>query len=407
MLGRPRLPLNTTGEIRTHQVDTTRWVAIAKHRDPDGRTRQYQRTGPTKAKATARLKKGLADPDHVRTGPTTMTALAARYFEILDEEVRQGERSPGTVRLYRGHWARHGAPKLGGLTLAEAGVPELDRFMLALRSECGPNVAKSVRAVLSGMLGLAARYGAIPSNPVRDVSRIRRVAKPVRALTPSEAVDLWMKLLALAKMPGETVWAQRRTYTPTRIHPYLPDLALWMLGTSQRIGQALALHWPWVDLDAATATLGPNVIRVKGEGLRLNTGTSKTQAQVLDLPETVVAMLLVRRQATHYPLGPVFPDALGGLRDPSNVQHDLRRALGMAGYEWVTSHVFRKTVATVLDDAGLSARMIADQLSHARPSMTQDHYMARKARNPRAVAAIEAMLATEPGQRVVSLDRPN
>lgn len=59
-------------------------------------------------------------------------------------------------------------------------------------------------------------------------------------------------------------------------------------------------------------------------------------------------------------------------------------------FSWITSHSFRKTVATILDDAGQSGRQIADQLGHARPSMTQDVYVGRKARNPRAVAALEA-----------------
>jgi integrase len=121
----------------------------------------------------------------------------------------------------------------------------------------------------------------------------------------------------------------------------------------------------------------------------------------------VVAMLIRRRQETLNPLGPVFPDRFGGLRDPHNTLGDLRRALDMAGYRWVTSHVFRKTVATVLDDAGLSARHIADQLSHARPSMTQDNYLARRAINPEAVAAIEAMLATAPARTVLPLDQPS
>jgi len=38
---------------------------------------------------------------------------------------------------------------------------------------------------------------------------------------------------------------------------------------------------------------------------------------------------------------------------------------------------FRKTVATLVDDSGLSARIGADQLGHARPSMTQDVYISR------------------------------
>jgi integrase len=56
---------------------------------------------------------------------------------------------------------------------------------------------------------------------------------------------------------------------------------------------------------------------------------------------------------------------------------------------WITSHSFRKTTATVLDDDGQSGRQIADQLGHSRPSMTQDIYMGRKARNPGAAEALD------------------
>ncbi|MEU4666829.1 tyrosine-type recombinase/integrase [Amycolatopsis sp. NPDC023774] len=56
------------------------------------------------------------------------------------------------------------------------------------------------------------------------------------------------------------------------------------------------------------------------------------------------------------------------------------------------SHAFRKTAATVLDEAGLSARMIADQLGHTRPSMTQDRYMGRGTVSPATAAALEDIL---------------
>jgi integrase len=49
---------------------------------------------------------------------------------------------------------------------------------------------------------------------------------------------------------------------------------------------------------------------------------------------------------------------------------------------WITSHSFRKTTATILDDAGQSARQIADQLGHARPSLTQDVYMGAASEEP-------------------------
>lgn len=42
-------------------------------------------------------------------------------------------------------------------------------------------------------------------------------------------------------------------------------------------------------------------------------------------------------------------------------------------------HTYRKTVATLLDTGGATAREIADQLGHSRVSMTQDRYLGRRA----------------------------
>jgi integrase len=66
----------------------------------------------------------------------------------------------------------------------------------------------------------------------------------------------------------------------------------------------------------------------------------------------------------------------------------LRAVLDGVGYGWVTSNNFRKTVATRLDEVGLTAREIADQLGHARPSMTLDVYLGRRQSVNVAVAAV-------------------
>ncbi len=63
---------------------------------------------------------------------------------------------------------------------------------------------------------------------------------------------------------------------------------------------------------------------------------------------------------------PVFPDTRGGWRDRSNVGAALRRLRGGSESELVETHTYRKTVATLLDQSGASARMIADQLGHSR-----------------------------------------
>ena len=87
----------------------------------------------------------------------------------------------------------------------------------------------------------------------------------------------------------------------------------------------------------------------------------------------------------------MFSNSLGGLRDPKNTRRDVRAALDRAGFNWVTSHTLRKTTATMLDEAGLSARVIADQLG-ARPSMRQDVYMGRKVVDARVAEALEDAL---------------
>lgn len=73
----------------------------------------------------------------------------------------------------------------------------------------------------------------------------------------------------------------------------------------------------------------------------------------------------------------VFPSTVGSLRDPSAVHSEWRTVRAKLGIDWVTSHTLRKTLATLLDAQGLSARAGADQLGHAQISMTQNVYMGR------------------------------
>jgi integrase-like protein len=105
------------------------------------------------------------------------------------------------------------------------------------------------------------------------------------------------------------------------------------------------------------------------------------------LCRTAVEMLRLRPHGT--PDQTVFCSALGGLRDRDNVIGDLRNALNAAGFEWVTSHTFRRTVATLMDQSGLTARAAADQLGHSHPSLTQDVYYGRRIANTGAADVLE------------------
>jgi len=156
-----------------------------------------------------------------------------------------------------------------------------------------------------------------------------------------------------------------------------------MLATGLRIGECLGVLWFEMDLQTARVDVSSTVIRWSGHGLVRKTTKSKAGERSLLMPSWIVAELQTRFSGGVRMDEPVFANSLGGLRDPKNTRRDFRAALDRAGFEWVTTLSFRKTTATLLDQAGLSARVVAEQLGHARPSMTQDVYMGRKAVDPK------------------------
>jgi integrase len=114
--------------------------------------------------------------------------------------------------------------------------------------------------------------------------------------------------------------------------------------------------------------------------------------RTLALPLSAIAVLRRRFMSGARLDQPLFPSLTGGFRDPANVRRELREAGGDAALTWVTSHTFRKTAATILGEAALSARLVADQLGHSRTSMTQDYYLGRRTVDSQAEVALEAAL---------------
>jgi integrase len=339
-----------------------------------------ERCGRSKGDAERKLAVAFRD----RTGPhqgsitaeTRFREVAEAWFARIVAAVEQGRRSPGTAERYRWHLDRIVLPGLGELRVREVSVSRVDVFLAAVRDNTGTATARACRSVVSGVLGVAVRHGALTTKPTREAERIEvGPRRAPRALTSEECVS-W-----LAKLEADPV-ATRKD---------LPDLTRFMLATGVRIGETLAVYWPEVDLDAGMVDVSHTVIRLKGQGLIRKRTKTAAGDRTLALPSWAVAMLRRRREATEDEFGPVFPDSLGGLRDPSNTRRDLRDARGSEDFAWVTSHVFRKTAATVLDEAGLSARKVADQLGHARPSMTQDVYLGRKVASWDAADALEGL----------------
>jgi integrase len=388
LMARPPLPVGTAGKIRFQKLANRRVRARVNVRDFDGETREVSRFGPTQAAAERRLKEALRD----RSGPpaggeiTADTRLreAAKLWwaEVEDSE----ELSEQTKDIYE-RANKRVLQALGGLLMREVDVPTCDRFIKAVRKNHGPSAAKTAKTALSLLLGMAVRHGALDTNPIRDVAKIStgHRSRP-RALSTEAAEALLTKIAADEEARELDV----------------VDLVEFLDGTGMRIGEALGVRGETVDLDAGVVEVNATVVRLKSKGTVLQEWP-KTQAgwRVIALPGHLVE-LCRRRMAMSWPdearrvvliaadgemveqaageVGLLFPGLFGGVRNPSNANRDIRAVLTRIdeeAYGWVTTHTFRKTVATRLDDAGLSARQIADHLGHSKPSMTQDVYMGR------------------------------
>jgi integrase len=75
-----------------------------------------------------------------------------------------------------------------------------------------------------------------------------------------------------------------------------------------------------------------------------------------------------------------------------------QRVYTSLGAPGVTTHSFRKSLATLIDDKGLSARVGADQLGHTNVSMTQDKYMSRGRVHTQVADLLDRLIAEPDGQ---------
>jgi len=387
-MARPRLPLGAHGKVSRTEQTKNRWIAKARVRDLDGVTRLIERRSPTGVvdKYGAQAEAALIDAISERTAPSagdlTGESLLSAVWQIYRAQLVADGKAPRTLDRYDYVGAKI-TTGLGSIRVREATTTRLDTFVRTLAVKSGPSVARTARVLLSGMFKLAARYGACASNPVRDVSAVRTTAKASRALTVDDVQAILRGITTSTKELPPLARATQRT-SRTTVADYcaeadLVDVVTMFAATGGRISEVLGLRWSDVNLEARTVNITGKVIGVKGRGL-IRDNNTKTEAgkRVLPLPLFAVAMLLarqVRAEANMHNV--VFPSSAGTLRDPDGVSKQWRRVREALGYEWVTSHTFRRTLATIIDAEGMSARIGADQLGHRHVSMTQDVYMGR------------------------------
>lgn len=385
-MARPSLPLGSYGKI-TFLTEGKAHVARVQFRDFDGVVRTVRRAGKSRAAAERALKAALVErqapiAQAQLTGSCRFAKAAELWFAEFETLVNDGQRSPGTLDTYRYIYNTHIKPVLDALRVREVTTPVVDRTLSAIKAKSNAR-ARTSKVIISGVMQYAVRHGAAVLNPVREVARIDGTPKRrPRALTAEERQQ-WLDAVEMDKRARD--WD-------------LPDLTVMMLATGCRIGECLAIGWTEVDLDAATVDICWRLMRRKGVGLLRvpSTKSGERGERLIPLPGWAVDMLRRRRAMIGPGVEPVFPDSLGGWRDPTNVRRVWRAVRNKAEMDGVVTHTLRKTVASFLDDANVSVRKISDQLGHAKVSMTQDRYLGRRLTDRQTADVLEGLFDASP-----------
>lgn len=386
-MARPSNPPYTLGVIHTKPHPTMAGMVQARgsYRDDDGRRYDVTASGKSRAAAQRALqgKVNNARTEH-RGGDTVLrhdSKLEQAAAVWLDWKMREGK-SANTMRDY----SNYVRTSINGSTFRELtivqvnDVARIEAWLTTIADERGESAARQSRKVLSGILSLAERRGAIPA------SVIHRVVTP--KAKPGSVGD--------RKCPDSDCdydCGKRHLNTERAFNPYearvvqetadsakadVGDLAAFLFGTGVRLHEALH-HTSWTDVD-----LDANTVHVRG------TKTARADRH-LAMSDDLTDRLRTRADL-HGTAGLVFgityfATKAGQPRDINNVSKAMRRAFATAGVPWAGTHTFRRTVASWMDEAGCSLAEIANQLGHADINVTAK-YLGRTTTPTRAASVM-------------------
>ncbi|MGA2513933.1 MAG: tyrosine-type recombinase/integrase [Candidatus Limnocylindrales bacterium] len=287
----------------------------------------------------------------------TVEAFLDQWLDAVKPSLR-----PRTFASYSDLLRLHVRPRIGKVALAKLTPRDVQSLVNdRLAAGLSPRTVQYVHAVLRRALGHAEKWGLVSRNVARlvDGPRVRRAE--IHPLTPDEARQL------LASVRGSR------------------DEALYTVAIAMglRQGEALALRWSDVDLDAGALTVRHTLQRLDRKAELMEPKTPKSR-RTLSMPAPVLTALRDhrRRQLEErlamgedwQDLDFVFASGIGTPLDASAVTHRYQRTLLAAGLPRQRFHDTRHACASFLLAQGVPLRVVQEILGHSRISTTADVY---------------------------------
>jgi integrase len=337
-------------------------VFVYAGRDPlTGKERRRTGSAPTKKEAEKLLTKLLGEVDQGKRGGSkaTVAEVIGRWLETADHELltrRSHERYIKSIIL----------PALGHIQARKVDVEMLDRFYAELRKRGGKrqqglagNTVRKVHFILRASLGLAVKWGWIPSNPAEHATIPKFVREEVRPPTKEEA--------------------QRFLDAAWKLDPDFGTLLWLAMMTGARRGELCALRWPHIRLEEGRLLISRNFVHVGQE--REEKDTKTHQSRFLALDDVTAEILAEHRERCEERAaacgievrldGYVFSTSPDGA-DPL-LPDSLSRRVGRLSRRLevnITLRSLRHYAATAMLTSGIDLRTVAGRLGHGEGGAT-------------------------------------
>lgn len=383
-----------TDDEREEDFDEVRYRATVLYRCKDGRTRQTEAWGPSKAAAKRKLKAKLPElvsklPAARKAGVTVAT-LAGQWWADFEAH---GKQRTQTKQGYEEVLHRHVLPLLGGYSVQEVTTGLITAKLQEL-GESTPSAPRMARIVLKHIFTFAKQHDLVDDNPVDGVPSFRNPAKEVETADLEQLQRLRARII---EYQGE------QTFGIARGANLLDALDL-MLVAGCRTGEALAVLTRELESEEVVTddsiethffvTFSGTIVQPR-KGAPFRQEWTKTDAgyRRAQIPRVMAERLVTRAAARPNELGLVFPARGGGVMSPNNFRTALRRALEGTELVGFIPYLMRKTAATEVKET-LGIEVASKLLGHTSTAVTEKHYVKKiAARVPDTSAVLGALLA--------------
>jgi integrase len=356
-----------------------RWlIRVYLGRDHETKKRKYHNRTihGSLREAQGYLTRKLRERDLGRDLEGAKITLNEHLDRWLETAVRPRVREK-TCQDYQGMLQRYVRPNLGGRVLA--GVRLLDLQTLYQQMSDRRLSARTVRythVVLKSAMQQAVRWRLLLENPADGVKVPQQPRNEMRALTIEQARTLLNVALTTK---------------------YGPVLAL-ALTTGMRPSEYLGLKWQDIDWARQMASVVRSIHRLNGKWCFSDTKRSRSRRPI-KLQSWIVALLrevqtrTASRSSCPEAVDLVFKTTSGQPINSDSLARQLKLIVGLAGLPRIRLYDLRHSAATIALAAGVSPKVVSEQLGHASTAFTLDTYAhVLPHMQDEAAARIEAVL---------------